>query len=760
MLVPSEGNPQSKLWFIGEAPGREEEMQHKLFVGGAGRTLDSLLGEAGITRTHCYLDNVMQIRPPANNFKVFYNGKKPTDALTLNWHRIRNDIKQHKPNIVVPLGNEPMMAVLGNKGVGHWRGSVLWSEELGCKVMPTYHPSYIMRGNWSDRPIVVMDLMRALKESATPTHTPTERKLIVPEGIDECLHYIKEAEQTDLLAFDLETLIGVGWITAYGFSHKPNEGVSIRLEGRTDTELIILLRAIAALQDTNIPKVAHNAQFDIPFMSYFYHIQTRNLWMDTLAAHHCVYPQLLKSLDLCTSIYTDQPYYKHWAKVGCHDHKYYEYNAMDACVTRELVKPITEDLNESGLFEIYQRYDNALMIPLFDMQTDGINIDEEGKNRLVKAMEAEEKELQIEIDKIVGHPLNLNSSPQKCKYLYEELGHPKQFKAGALTSNIEAITKLSIKFPNPVFDKMIKASHIHKLLSNWLSAPLAKGRMHTSYLIGNTKTWRLASSKSAIGSGTNFQNVPPACRFIYIPDSSEYVFIDTDLRQAEFREVAYQAEQQNLIDIFADPTRDVFDEMTDWRIHCGLENVPKTERDKTKRTVHAGNYGMGEQRYVAIVGVVLSEARQLRALYKQTFPNIFSVFQAEVRDELYKTRTLSTFFGRKHTFLGIIDSILEDAYAFVPQSTIGDLLNQILIRIYYESKLRDLPFKLRLQVHDSMVTQVPKKRVDDYLELQAKCFDFPITVKYKTFVIPYSTDIKLNWSEVVNSKIENSGEVS
>ena len=747
MIVPSEGNPNSPLWFIGEALGKEEELQHKIFCGGAGRTLDSLLGEAGITRSNCYLDNVMQIRPPANDFKVFYNGKKPTDALTLNWHRIRNDIKKHKPNIVVPLGNEPTMAVLGHKGVGHWRGSVMWSEELGCKVMPTYHPSYIMRGNWSDRPIVIMDLMRALEESATPTYSPTERKLIVPEGVDECLHYLKEAGQADLLAFDLETTIGAGWITAYGFSYNKYEGVSIKLEGRTDTELIILLRAIAALQDSNVPKVAHNAQFDIPFMSYFYNIPTRNLWMDTMAAHHCVYPQLLKSLDLCTSIYTDQPYYKHWAKVGCGDHRYYEYNAMDACVTRELVKPITEDLEESGLFEVYHRYDNALMTPLFDMQTDGLNIDIEGRDKLVSAMADEEQTLQKEIDEIVGHPLNLQSPLQKRKYLYEELGHPRQYKGKFVTTNIEAITKLSIMFPNPVFDKMLRASHIHTLLSNWLSAPLRKGRMHTSYLVGNTKTWRLASQASALGSGTNFQNVPEACRFIFIPDSGEYVFIDTDLKQAEFREVAYQSEQQNLIDIFTDPSRDVFDEMTDWRIHCGLEDVPEVERKKTKRTVHAGNYGMGERRYAAVVGVPLNEARELRALYRQTFPNIFSVFQAEVRDELYKTRTLSTFFGRKHTFLGIIDSILEDAYAFVPQSTIGDLLNQILIRIYYESKLRDLPFKLRLQVHDSMVVQVPKKRVDDYMELQTKCFDFPITVKYKTFTIPYSTDIKLTWEK-------------
>jgi len=150
---------------------------------------------------------------------------------------------------------------------------------------------------------------------------------------------------------------------------------------------------------------------------------------------------------------------------------------------------------------------------------------------------------------MVGHPLNLQSPKQKATYLYEELKLPRQFRGGAQTTNIESIEKLAIKFPNPVFKKMLKANHLHKLLSNWLTAPIIKGRMHSSYLIGNTKTWRLASRKSALGSGCNLQNVPENCRMIFIPDSSEFVFINQDLKQAEFRIVAYQAEQQNLIDI-------------------------------------------------------------------------------------------------------------------------------------------------------------------------------------------------------------------
>jgi hypothetical protein len=59
--------------------------------------------------------------------------------------------------------------------------------------------------------------------------------------------------------------------------------------------------------------------------------------------------------------------------------------------------------------------------------------------------------------------------------------------------------------------------------------------------------------------------------------------------------------------------------------------------------------------------------------------------------------------------------------------------------------LADLPFKLRLQVHDSMVAQVPKNRVDDYMELQVKCFNYPIIIKHKEFVVPYDTKVKLTW---------------
>ena len=72
-------------------------------------------------------------------------------------------------------------------------------------------------------------------------------------------------------------------------------------------------------------------------------------------------------------------------------------------------------------------------------------------------------------------------------------------------------------------------------------------------------------------------------------------------------------------------------------------------------------------------------------------------------------------------------------------------MNQILVRVYYEAKLRDLPYRLRLQVHDNILTQVRKKDVDDFLELSAKCFNYPLTIKHKTFVVPYDTDIMLNW---------------
>ena len=127
MRVPGEGNLNAKIWLIGEAPGETEERLGRPFIGGAGRILEGILQEVGLRRDRVYIDNVMQERPPKNDFSIFYQdkGKKvPSEKLLEGHRRIQDLVSQQRPNVVVALGNEALFALTGKHQITHWRGSI------------------------------------------------------------------------------------------------------------------------------------------------------------------------------------------------------------------------------------------------------------------------------------------------------------------------------------------------------------------------------------------------------------------------------------------------------------------------------------------------------------------------------------------------------------------------------------------------------------------------------------------------------------
>ena len=156
-LVPNQSPSQGdiKIMLIGEAPGVNEDRERKPFVGGSGRILDRLLRDSGISRGECYLGNVVRYKPKGNNFKYFHG----TDLLHSEIDFLKKEVRRVKPNVIVPLGNEALSALTGKSGVTNWRGSILWSDELMCKVIPTVHPALVMR-QWDYAPLALFDFKR------------------------------------------------------------------------------------------------------------------------------------------------------------------------------------------------------------------------------------------------------------------------------------------------------------------------------------------------------------------------------------------------------------------------------------------------------------------------------------------------------------------------------------------------------------------------------------------------------------------------
>src|SRR5947207_4190035 len=136
-VVYGVGNPNADLMFIGEAPGADEDRQGKPFVGKAGQLLTDIIKAMKLTRDDVYIANVIKCRPPENR-------NPDPDELESCRPYIRRQIELIKPKVIVTLGKFALQSLLERSySITAARGE--WLEYEGVKVMPTFHPAYLLR---------------------------------------------------------------------------------------------------------------------------------------------------------------------------------------------------------------------------------------------------------------------------------------------------------------------------------------------------------------------------------------------------------------------------------------------------------------------------------------------------------------------------------------------------------------------------------------------------------------------------------------
>ena len=141
-IVISRGNPNAKLLIIGEAPGPEEDVKGKPFVGRAGQLLDKILQAADFDpETDVYITNSVFRLPPGEDGKAF---RKPTDE-EIRFYRpfVMEIVRLVDPLVILLTGNVACQSILGKTGITSLRGQ--WTQWQERWVMPIYHPSYLLR---------------------------------------------------------------------------------------------------------------------------------------------------------------------------------------------------------------------------------------------------------------------------------------------------------------------------------------------------------------------------------------------------------------------------------------------------------------------------------------------------------------------------------------------------------------------------------------------------------------------------------------
>lgn len=141
-VVISRGNPNAKLLIVGEAPGPQENIQGKPFVGKAGQLLDKILQAAEFdSEKDVFITNSVFRLPPGDDGKAF---RKPTDSEIEFYHPyVFEIIRLIQPSIILLTGNVACQSVLGKTGITSLRGQ--WTQKQDYWIMPIFHPSYLLR---------------------------------------------------------------------------------------------------------------------------------------------------------------------------------------------------------------------------------------------------------------------------------------------------------------------------------------------------------------------------------------------------------------------------------------------------------------------------------------------------------------------------------------------------------------------------------------------------------------------------------------
>lgn len=783
-IVPGDGPRNARIMLVGEAPASTEVRLGKPFQGRAGEELNSLLAAAGIQRDQCYITNA-SIEPVLGNKDDFFFKGGISPAFARGMQALLQDISEIQPNVIVPLGNYALFALRGHKEIMKWRGSLLWSDMVQRKIVPTLHPAALLRGKpdenekaqgglYKMRSAVVWDLQRAKKESFVPQLTYRPRDLwINPEGAkcDEAIHRLLTAKK---IVTDIETFGGLD-LACIGFSDgDPEWAVTWDYISNPEKRHAMFKYIL----ESDVPKIGQNMMYDATMLDQI-GIKMRNIQWDTLIASHVLMPDLPKSLAFLNSIYTDIPYYKEDGKVwkegpnGPNLMQYYQYNARDICATAEIAQIQETELVERNLMSVFQR---QMMVfdPLRKATHKGFAVNHETLWRFMQEHEGEYLKAQEDLNKLAGWEVNANSHIQVKKLLYEERNLAG--KRTVLSTDAPTILDLAARTGDRAPYLIIKVREHRKLLSTYYKTDILSpdGRVRFGFNIAGTMGARLSSSAPLWGTGLNGQNIPGPARRMFIPDSG-YTLLEFDQSQAEAVIVAYLANDPVHIDCFRH-NKDVHRVTACLLTGMPTEQwaaIPKSEpiRDLAKTCNHALNYNMGPIQLMRTVNELYNPekpgsikldqrtATDIRNRYLETRPALPAYWES-IRAELRNNnRTLRTPLGFEYQFLDHwSDQLLNKAYSYKPQCTIGDTNNIGICQVLglrpsdlvlnwkqETAELQRMGLEFLLQVHDSTVWQIPTEAVEEAWPKIMRLLEVPIMVNGYPIVVPIEGTAGPTW---------------
>ncbi len=438
MPQPEVGRDYGSVLLLGEALGEHEATQGKPFVGPAGFTLQQLLDRGGMTREAFTIENALRCRPPNNEL----NGAAyELGAVTHCRSHLKRTIAEVKPGAVVALGGTALMSALAlpdRPTLDSYLGYATVGPE-GVPVVATWHPSYIMRGNWSLSGIWRRHLRLAEKFAGGFRHQKP-RTIVDPprEALESFVHQYETALRvmpTLALAYDIETEHSAGrledefdlghasyLILRISFAYRNGEGLSIRW---TPENLPYIKRLLGTRGD----KLVWNGNYDNPRIERN-GVEIRGRIIDLMWAWHSLESDVPKGLGFVAPLLI--PQYARWKHLSGSDPGYY--SAVDAAATLDLHSPIMDELAKEGLLRTHNRHVVELTPELRAMGQRGVPISDTRRREAFSELDRRMRLAQADIKNVL---------PKALTRYHPEKGfvRPPDETAGLVQIIVDAIRK-------------------------------------------------------------------------------------------------------------------------------------------------------------------------------------------------------------------------------------------------------------------------------------------------------------------------------
>lgn len=776
--VPPSGSIYAPIYIVGKCPSQKEMDMGINMVGSDGQQLFRTLNSCGISREDCRISNVVWTKPPGKELSSVTNLGIPENY----WlDRLHEDIQARPRSAILVVGDEALGFMCQHTGVLKWRGSVLpYVGDNHTPVVPTILPSYIREGNQPFLLALRSDcrkLYKVWKGGWKPRKRVLVNKSRGADFADFCYYLDRLASGEGFLSYDIE-----GWypnISCISFSDHPDWAISVPLNGifPEEQEDILWEKVKNVLGNGKTGKIAHNMLFDNLVLAQ-YGIGIKNLFMDTMLAHHQVFQELPHKLDFITSIYTWENYYKDDRTmldyIGSQKDAD-DYSCKDAAVTLEIVEPLIREMIAHRVDRFFFTVIMPRVKSMSRMASVGMPILENKRKDLIGEVREELDRLEDFITRNWG--INPYSPKQVQELLYERLGYPTQVKRKTkkITTEEDALYKVIQKVPSStnIILPILDARKKKKELSTYLESRGPEGTRYFSIHIDGAKSGRLSVGLLLDKTGIPAQGIPKHLRKMV--GKNNLVVWEADAKQAEAMFVAWRAGEDFLfenfiagIDIHKTTAvllwKEVFNTSLDYN------QVDKDKRQFAKMCRHAMNYMMGPRQLLdeitksfPEIGVTYHTCRRMIDVFREMHPKT-TAWNKEIQNKLRAgERQFYNCYGRGIMYLmPYTDDLVRSAVSFEPQSTVADTVLMALGNSWEEFDSKGLDPSTTFifnQVHDSIVGCCLEKDLNQVLEIVVKEMERVIPVEYKgvKLVIPAEFAYGKSWGEmevVYEGKVE------